>query len=148
MKSTTLLVSIAVLFTLNGCGSDDDQFKWAAEKAVASSLKDPDSAKFDRTYVIRKETDDRGFSRLAACGVVNGKNSYGAYSGGARFVVWGSQGPNSQNLTSVNIENPFERAATAESRSTGKFETIFEKISWNAYCVDATHPPSFTGKVD
>lgn len=148
MKFTTWLISSAVMFTLYGCGSDDDQFKWAAEKAVASQLKDPDSAKFEKSFVVRKEADSSGFYRLSACGVVNGKNSYGAYSGGSRFVVWGSQGPGTQDVTSVVIENPFERTATVGSRETGKPETVFEKVSWNAHCVDATHPPTFTGKTD
>jgi len=141
-------MSCVALLTLHGCGSDDDQFRWAAEKAVQSHLKDPDSAKFERTFVIRAEPDERGYSKLAACGVVNGKNSYGAYSGDVRFVAWGSQGPGMQDIASVNVENPFERSATVGSRETKNPATVFEQVYWNTHCVDATHQPSYTAKVD
>lgn len=47
-----------------------------ARSAVANSLKDPPSARFDG--IVRKPE--------AVCGYVNAKNSYGGYTGRTRFV--------------------------------------------------------------
>lgn len=52
-----------------------------AEKAVLGLLKDPDSATFKD--VRFNETDSGG---AVACGLVNSKNSFGAFSGFQRFI--------------------------------------------------------------
>lgn len=54
----------------------EDPIITKARGAVAQSLKDPPSARFDG--VVRK-TD-------AVCGFVNARNSYGGYAGRTRFV--------------------------------------------------------------
>lgn len=56
------------------------QLSEASLKAkVAATLKDPDSAKFDGVQLV--------WSGRALCGVVNARNSYGAYSGPKSFVA-------------------------------------------------------------
>ena len=53
----------------------------AAQRAVRTSLKDPDSAQFKQVYANYTE----GFD-VVACGQVNSKNSLGGYTGFKRFV--------------------------------------------------------------
>ena len=97
MKDSTILMLLAfaaVLFTLgnkptifkseNKSTSNAIDIKWqirfAAENAVKSKLKDPDSAKFENITVYKN----------VACGTVNAKNSFGGYSGKTRFISAGT----------------------------------------------------------
>src|SRR5262245_18568931 len=65
--------------------SDSDAFA-LARRRVAETLKDPESARFGQ-YFARK-TVTAGFGKPAdvVCGTVNGKNSFGAYTGASTFV--------------------------------------------------------------
>lgn len=53
-----------------------------AKAAVAEKLRDPDSAKFRN---VVSGTNSEGLD--AVCGEVNGKNTFGAYSGYERFMT-------------------------------------------------------------
>lgn len=143
MKTWMAVFVATLMFT--ACGQNDN-FLATAERNVAARLKDPDSARFtQKTFVVRQAPDERGMSSVAACGAVDGKNSFGAYSGGGRFVVRGLQGPNLLDVSIVELENRSERWATVDSRDGEKPTTVFEKIYWNVYCVDSNHPPTYTG---
>lgn len=146
MKSTIIL--IAICSVLASCGSDDDYARSSAEKQVSARMKDPDSVKFRNEFIVHKEIDKDGFQDLTTCGIVDGKNSFGAYTGGSRFVV--SQSRNEKYRTfdtiSVMVEDKSERRATVSSRDTDKPETIFERVYWNPGCSDATHPPTYTAQ--
>lgn len=65
----------ALALLLSGChlipGTESYQLRHA-EKMVAATLADPDAAKFRGTHRV---SDD------LVCGEVNGKNSFGAYTG-------------------------------------------------------------------
>ncbi|MBY5649939.1 hypothetical protein HFO45_16970 [Rhizobium leguminosarum] len=55
------------------------------KQAVAKRLKDPDSAKFpDKFSAVRDDSDKES---VTVCGEVNGKNSFGAYSGATPFYI-------------------------------------------------------------
>jgi hypothetical protein len=140
---------VAVLAVIcAACGvSQDDEFRWTVEKNVAARLKDPRSAKFSGVYLIRQPAQ-QGYSKVAACGVVDGKNSFGTYAGSARFVAHGIQGNNMIDITSIQIEDPSDRRATIQSRENGKLTTIFEEVYWNAYCVDDNHPSTHTASLE
>lgn len=56
----------------------------SAQKAVRRMMKDPDAVQFKDVYA--NYTEQYG---VAACGLVNSKNSYGAYTGFKRFVSSG-----------------------------------------------------------
>lgn len=72
------LLAVVLLSGLTaGCKSELKD----AQKLVASKLKDPGSAQFRN---VRKGT----YGRI--CGEVNGKNSYGGYTGFSNFSVNGS----------------------------------------------------------
>jgi hypothetical protein len=66
--------------------SDNEAFA-LARKRVAESLKDPDSAKFG-PHFYRKLAPGGGLGKPAdfVCGTVNGKNSFGAYTGAKTFA--------------------------------------------------------------
>ncbi len=72
MRTLSLLM---VALALAGCGDSAVQ---NAHKAVAYRLMDPESAKF---------REDRELSDGSVCGQVNGKNSYGAYSGFGNYLA-------------------------------------------------------------
>ena len=57
-----------------------DQAIESAKKSVASSLKDPTSAQFRNVRLVPY------VNGKVVCGEVNGKNSYGGYSGFTAFV--------------------------------------------------------------
>jgi hypothetical protein len=57
--------------------SEDPQIA-AAHASVRRLLKDPDSARFESSYIAHTG---------AVCGLVNAKNSYGGYAGASRFIV-------------------------------------------------------------
>lgn len=71
------------LLLLGACSADEPDFgtpeyvMQQAKKDVSAKLKDPSSAQFSNVRI--SETG-------AVCGKVNGKNSYGAYSGASSFL--------------------------------------------------------------
>lgn len=140
-----LLLPLLAASVVVGCGSPDQKAIWTAEKNVAARMKDPDSAKFSAQFLIRSPVDKNGFQQIAVCGVVDGKNSFGALTGGTRFVVLQSEGRNTFTTESVQIEDA-DRRATVDSVDKPQKETIFESIHWNRYCVDAAHPPMYSGE--
>jgi hypothetical protein len=81
-----------------------------AKRVVPEVMKDPDSAQFGQVWGVGVET---------ACGLVNGKNSFGAMTGQQRFI--------------------FQRGQT-------EFETQSEHFAkhWNSICVErlSSQPPS------
>ncbi|KKN97492.1 hypothetical protein LCGC14_0156110 [marine sediment metagenome] len=56
----------------------------AAQKAVRAEVKDPDSVQFKDVFSNYTEAYD-----VVACGYVNAKNSFGAYTGYKAFVSSG-----------------------------------------------------------
>lgn len=146
MKALHALGSAVLPLCLASCtiGSPDDNFRANAEKSVSAHLKDPGTARFREEFIVRKPADENGYARVAACGVVDGKNSFNAYTGGARFIAHGIQGNDVLDIAVVQFEDA-DRRATPLSDGTDKPATIFEQVYWNNYCVDDTHPASYTG---
>src|SRR4030095_8302593 len=62
-----------------------EQFNTDAKASLVQNFKDPASAQFRDTFVIR--WDDKGREVYTLCGEVNAKNSYGAYVGYRPFFV-------------------------------------------------------------
>ncbi len=141
-----IAVLIVTVVALSSCGSPDDYAKLSAEKAVAARLKDPPTARFSNEFVVRKPVAKNGQQELATCGVVDGKNSFGGYTGGTRFVViqmqWFKPAEPSFDNVYVTIDDGDRRAALGEPAH----QTAFEKVSWNESCVDADHPATFTAQ--
>lgn len=145
-KAAVLCVFFAA--ALVGCMSDDESLKFSAEKYVSAQLKDPDSARFSGVYLVpgnRRES----MQDVAICGMVNGKNGFGAYGGSERFVAYGYKGTaGGSKLLGVSrayFEGSDRRATVGTAEAPNK-ATIFEEIHWNEACVDATHPPTYSGE--
>lgn len=85
MKKIYVAVVCAAL--LIGCKPSDKQVTSMAEKEISMLLKEPDSARF--VGVVTKEIDTGANGKSAFCvyGYVNGKNSFGAYSGASPFAI-------------------------------------------------------------
>lgn len=90
MKLSALLIPIL----LTGCASAQLTFKKPltpqetedVQSWVAASLKDPESARFNPgTYAVVNQDNVLQWY----CGTVNGKNSYGGYSGYQNFLAQG-----------------------------------------------------------
>ena len=85
-------VIVAAAATLSGCVTTIDlsdavsreltaSEKMVISSTVSSGLKDPDAAKFKWVPLVVAN------SSAAYCGVVNGKNSYGGYTGFYPYIV-------------------------------------------------------------
>ncbi len=117
MRTWTIVLLALALAACGGPFAD-------AKKAAASLLKDPGSAQF-------REVQQGG--RLV-CGEINGKNTYGAYSGFTRFVYDGLRAeiepmngrlgdPSADEIAAVEAKTAFLRryntclSAARESRN-------------------------------
>lgn len=132
-----------------GCGSEEDRAKLSAQKIVAARLKDPDSARFGTIFTVEAKApvkpaniDSRW---VAACGTVQGKNSFGGYADPVRFVVLKSFDSKFKTEDTIFYELETTSTKLVADRDSQKPESAFELIYWNKYCVDAAHPPTYTG---
>ena len=112
---------------LAACGSQDDNARGSAEKAISAKLKDPGSAKFTDVFLVEVKAPAPETRHVAVCGTVDGKNSFGAYSGGSRFVVLKSFG-----LGQFKTEGTvFAEIEDVSSTSSAK---AFAQVYWSKYC--------------
>ena len=119
---------------------------WAEDntiKALKAKMKDPDSMVVRSSFVILKNNEEND-TEIFICGIVDGKNSFGGYTGGTRFA---SRSVSSKTLGTfdtytVEMENEKDKALASSIKRLSAFETVY----WNAYCVDATHPPITAAK--
>lgn len=115
---------------------------WAEDNTVKflkARMKDPDSVVIRSSYTLSSTNAD-GDSEIRICGIVDGKNSFGGYTGGTRFV---SLSVNRKRLNTfdtvfVKIEDTEETARALKV----KMLSGFDKVYWNEYCVDSAHPPT------
>ncbi|MDR7024371.1 hypothetical protein [Pseudomonas peli] len=105
MRHIKTVVCLALVAFIAGCGSQEQQAIWTAEKAVKAKLKDPASARFKETYlVVNEERSVGGFTSGTVCGVVEGKNSFGAYADPQRFVATAVMGDGVLDVSNVQME--------------------------------------------
>ena len=91
---------------------------WAQDntaKALKEHMKDPSSMAIRSSYVVQK-TDSKGNQSIYICGIVDGKNGFGGYSGGTRFA---SRSEYSKSLDtfdtwSVQMEDPEDERTAKE----------------------------------
>lgn len=142
-------VAVVAATTLAACSQgmlDSDAIAYA-RPAAARQLKDSESARFSGEYVIRNTPDQEGTQTFFVCGRVDGKNGFGAYTGGSRYVAsFGYLAKGDTVLPFyVSIESPEEMVTTAETLHKLQKESIFEVTVWNKHCVDPAHPATYTG---
>lgn len=112
---------------LAACGSQDDNARGSAEKAISAKLKDPSSARFSDVFLVEAKAPVPETRHVAVCGTVDGKNSFGAYSGGSRFVVLKSFG-----LGQFKTEGTL--FAEIENLSSASSANAFAQVYWSKYC--------------
>lgn len=137
MRGWVLLLALAL--PVSGCSKDASAI-YTAKAMAKEQLKDPSSARFRGEYVVRRPPDAKGLMEVAVCGLIDGKNGFGAYSGGTRYVAHGFDGSSGQSMFDVIVDDGSKR-----SMEPGE-ETTFEKVYWNPSCTDANHPPMKTGE--
>lgn len=81
------LIMVLALFSLVGCKPGADKAVELGQKEVASSMRDPDSAKFRYVRFVQKDEAADGAVVGYVCGQVNAKNAFGAYAGFAPFEM-------------------------------------------------------------
>lgn len=77
---------LLVLISLTSCKPSPDPDILAAEEAVKSKLKDPESAQFRNVVKYTSSHYESGHN-TAVCGEVNSKNGFGGYVGFTEFMV-------------------------------------------------------------
>ena len=98
---STLIVLLCVGYIfLNSCGPEeekkapppnpavearlkDEEWKYFAQEEITKRMKDPESVQFRDVFVSRKS------GAPLVCGLINGKNGFGGYSGFQRFISGG-----------------------------------------------------------
>ncbi|MBI3712631.1 MAG: hypothetical protein HY253_06685 [Burkholderiales bacterium] len=120
---------------------------WAEDntvKALKAYMKDPDSMVVRSSYTLSSTNAD-GDMEIRICGIVDGKNSFGGYTGGTRFVSKSVRNKRFETFDTnfVKIEDSEETARAL------KLEMLsgFDKVYWNEYCVDSAHPPTKPSKL-
>jgi len=119
---------------------------WAQDntvKALKEHMKDPSSMVIRSSYVVQK-TDDKGNQTISICGIVDGRNGFGGYSGGTRFA---SKSEYSKSLetfdtSAVQMEDPEQQRTAKEVGMLSGFDSVY----WNDWCVDAAHPAVVASK--
>jgi hypothetical protein len=125
-----LVVAVAAI-VLTGCDLSKDGAVDSAKGMVASTLKDPDSAKFEGVFMAEKESvGDTSYGYL--CGKVNSKNSLGSYTGAKRFTAQMSFSK-SGNISIRDVQ--LEEGRNGQTNEDGS--TFFESIYWRKQC--STH---------
>ncbi|MGE4404467.1 hypothetical protein [Pseudomonas sp.] len=125
MNKKAMVLGLAVMVMLVGCGSEEQQAIWTAEKAVKAKLKDPGSARFGKTYFVTDaERSDSTYTTGYVCGEVSAKNSFGAYASPQRFTARAVLGDNLVDVSGLELEG------------TGIDAEVFERVNWR-HCVKA-----------
>lgn len=114
---------------------------WAEDntiKALRAQMKDPDSMVIRSSYFVQKVNKDND-TEISMCGIVDGKNGFGGFSGGTRFVSKSLRTKNTFDTHVVKIDS----TAPQRKREAAQVHMLtgFEEVYWNGYCVDDAHPP-------
>lgn len=125
---------VVFLTALEGCDVTQDIAVEKGKDLVASVLKDPDSAKFGRVYMVEDQAiGDTHYGLL--CGEVNSKNSFGGFTGFRRFVANFSYSRRGELKVSYVT---LEEGVNAELNRAGI--TYFEDVYWLGKCTP--RPPA------
>ncbi len=135
-----------VLLTIPFCATAskkievDELAKASALKELKTRMKDPDSAVIRSSFIVRRpDSKFHHIEEVNVCGVVDGKNSYGGYTGGTLFVAIGYLVVQEKQFFTITVAlESLQEKRRAESVGT---PSPFERVYWNVYCVDGTKPP-------
>ena len=133
-----LLLSIAGLIVLLAGGSYLRNKMigpegWAldnTETKLKTMMKDPGSTTIKSSQTFINIDPATGAKTIHICGVVDGKNSFGAYSGGTRFVSRSVSTVDTFDTYEVDLEDPEDVLLAREAN----LPSAFEKVYWAPYC--------------
>lgn len=133
-----LLVSLPIVFVLAmGSsfvrGQSDGPMGLAmsnTEQRLRGHLKDPDSMVIRSSYPVVRRSSGGSNEHIYICGLVDGKNSFGAYAGAVRFVSYSIQTKESLKTYSVEVEDPRQTNAAHEEAKRSDFERMY----WDPNC--------------
>lgn len=82
-----ILLFLVMTLLLTACGPSPERAVRFAEQVISNNMRDPDSAKFSDSKFYEKNGSSKDDLSGYVCGHVNGKNSFGGYTGNTRFIV-------------------------------------------------------------
>lgn len=112
---------------------------WAYDdtvKALKRMSKDPDSLVIKEYFIVKKPNDT--LENIYVCGIADGKNSFGAMSGGNRFVSISMRSIKAETFDFVNLVT--DRDANYMQAVQLERLVPFDSVYWNEMCVDEKHP--------
>ena len=144
-----ILISIPIIFVVGFYIRNKliGPIGWAEENTIKElklKMKDPDSLVIRSSFFVQKVLGSS--NHIHMCGIVDGKNAFGGYTGGSRFASKSvsNTGPNTPN-TFETITVVMENAEIKSHATKLKILSSFEKVYWNDFCVDDNHPPLTPG---
>lgn len=132
------LISVVALFVLFAGGSYVRNKLigpegWAmdrTERRLQAMMKDPGSTVIRSSQTFSRVDPETGDTIIYICGVVDGKNSFGAFSGGTRFVSRSVSRANSFDTYEVDLESPEDVALAQQANLPSPFEEVY----WTPNC--------------
>lgn len=115
---------------------------WAEDntiKGLKAKMKDPDSMVIQSSYFVQT-TKPSGDVEIAMCGIVDGRNSFGGFAGGSRFVSVSSDSKKPATFDTYIVQMDESSTSDRAVAKQVKMLTGFEKVYWNGHCVDDAHP--------
>jgi hypothetical protein len=135
------VVLVVVAFIQAKMMSPEDSALDTVSRELRGRMKDPDSMTIRSSFVVTEKNPGEAYS-IFVCGVVDGKNGFGGYQGGTRFVanLLASKGT-SPSLIDLMLDD--DTTAIKNAKQLGKLSP-FEDNYWNSSCVDENHPRVLT----
>jgi hypothetical protein len=137
------LIRALLLLALAGCSGREHE----AKEAIRRILLDPESGQFTDVFV-NKQND-------AVCGMVNGKNRFGAYAGSLPFMYHTAGDQKRAFILSVPSDEEFETHALSvrswNNNSDDLFQRCRELPEWESACgrkVTLARSPRYCGMVN
>jgi hypothetical protein len=130
------VITIGSIYVRNKAVGPQGWLKDDTEKLLRARMKDPDSMVIRQHYFVRGGPAGSP-NTIAICGVVDGKNAFGSYSGGTRFVAYAMAGNDYYSGPQVLY---MEDAKEQEEAKSVNMLSAFDKVYWNGHCVDQDHP--------
>ncbi|MDE2257365.1 MAG: hypothetical protein KGK05_06340 [Xanthomonadaceae bacterium] len=136
---TTPFVLAAFFYLRNSSRSLEDWARIHTEEQLRTKMKDPDSMQIRSYYFVRR-VDAKGETEINMCGIVDGKNSFGAYTGGTPFASQSKTDRATGTFDTVLVEMEDQDEAKRQALAKIHMPTAFQGLFWDKWCVDAVHP--------
>jgi len=117
----------------------EKEIETKASIELKSSLKDPESLQISNQFFVVKTEGQ--LTSVAICGLMNAKNSYGGYVGRKMFFSHWLKSAGEKGFTHASTKIDDTTEEKLEWAAQYQSLTNFERIFWNKYCTDESHPP-------